>query len=60
MNSKTRVPDRDPKNVEVTGTMKAYFCYWHTLLQTTSRLFYLFQIDICVLLMDVANGCSLL
>ena len=32
VNSKPRVPDRDPKNVEVTGTMKAYFCYWHTLL----------------------------
>ena len=46
----------------VKDTMKAYFCYRHTLfnIMTSSRLFYLFKVFTCVLLMDVFNRCSLI
>ena len=42
---------------QIKDTMKAYFCYRHTLLETRtlSRLFYLFQNYPFVLLMDVFN-----
>ena len=38
-------------------TLKAYFS--QRLTTTSSRLFDLFQIDTCALLLDVSNGCSL-
>ena len=42
--------------------MKAYFCDPHTLFSTMtlSRLFYLFQIYACVVLMNVFSGYSLI